>query len=144
MNISSFFLGQVPLTEKEINNLQPIAMAYVGDTIFDMYLRSRLVAYTTLTPAGLHQAASKFANANAQAQIMYRIEKLLTEEEHEIFRRGRNAKSHTIPKNAKPYDYRMATAFECLLGYLYLSGQDKRLIEVLDLAVPDLIEEVTW
>ena len=144
MNISSFFLGQAPLTEKELNNLQPIAMAYIGDTIFDMFLRTRLVAFTTLTPAGLHQAASKYANANAQAQIMYRIEKLLTEEEHEIFRRGRNAKSHTIPKNAKPYDYRMATAFECLLGYLYLSGRDERLIEILELAVPELIEEVTW
>lgn len=143
MNISSCFLRREPLTEKELNNLQPIAMAYIGDTIFDMFLRSQLVAFTTLTPAGLHQAASKYANANAQAQIMYRIEKILTEEEHDVFRRGRNAKSHTIPKNAKPYDYRMATAFECLLGYLYLSGQDQRLLEILETAVPELIEEVT-
>ena len=143
MNISSCFLGQQALTDKELKNIQPIAMAYIGDTIFDVFLRSRLVAFTTLTPAGLHQAASRYANASAQAQIMYRIEKTLTEEEHEIFRRGRNAKSHTIPKNAKPYDYRMATAFECLLGYLYLSGQDQRLIEVLETAVPELIEEVS-
>ena len=143
MNISSCFLGRAPLTEKELKTLQPIAMAFIGDTIFDAFLRSRLVAFTTLTPAGLHQAASKYANAGAQAQIMYRIEKILTEEEHEIFRRGRNAKSHTIPKNAKPYDYRMATAFECLLGYLYLSGQDARLMEVLEAAVPELIEEVS-
>ena len=91
MNISSCFLGREPLTEKELKTLQPIAMAFIGDTIFDAFLRSRLVAFTTLTPAGLHQAASKYANAGAQAQIMYRIEKIRTEEEHEIFRRGRNA-----------------------------------------------------
>ena len=137
------FLGRQPLTEKELKAMSPIALAYIGDTVFDMYLRTRLVAFTELTPAGLHRAASRFANASAQAQIMYRIESELTEEEHEVFRHGRNAKSHTIPKNAKPYDYRMATAFECVLGHLYLSGNDQRLYQLLDLAVPNLREEAS-
>ncbi len=141
MNISSLFIGREPLTEKELRQQSPIALAYVGDTVFDMYLRSRLVAFTDMTPQRLHRTASKFANAGAQAQIMYRIEHVLSEEEHEVFRHGRNAKSHTIPRNASPYDYRMATAFECVLGYLYLNGQDERLQEILELAVPDLQEE---
>ncbi len=143
MNISTLFIGREPLNEKEMRLQSPIALAYVGDTVFDLYLRSRLVAFTDMTPQRLHRTASRFANASAQAQIMYRIERSLTEEEHEIFRHGRNAKSHTIPKSATPYDYRMATAFECILGYLYLNGQDQRLQEILELAVPDLQEEST-
>ena len=142
MNLCSFLIKRDPLSEKEVKAMSPIALAYVGDTIFDLYLRSHLVAFTSMLPAKLHATASKYANAGAQAQIMYRIEKSLTEEEHEVFRKGRNAKSHTIPRNAKPYDYRMATAFECLLGYLYLTGQDERLLEVLELAVPNLLEDL--
>ena len=141
MNVSSLFIGRRELSERELSTISPVALAYVGDTVFDLYLRSRLVAFTEMTPANLHRTASRFANASAQAQIMYRIERLLTEKEQAVFRWGRNAKSHTIPKNATPYDYRMATAFECVLGYLYLSGQDKRLLEVLEMAVPNLREE---
>ena len=137
--ISSLILERTPLSIPELMKISPIALAYIGDTVFDLYLRSRLVAFTDMIPMNLHQTASRFANASAQAQIMYRIEKDLTEEEHDFFRRGRNAKSHTIPKNAKPYDYRMATGFETVLGYMYLSGQDKRLVELLNASVPDLV-----
>ena len=143
MNICERILDGKNLDPKHIQMRSPIALAYVGDTIFDLYLRTHLVTSTDLPPKELHQHASQYANAAAQAAMIKNIEHMLTEEEYSVFRRGRNAKSYTVPKHAKLIDYRLATGFESLLGYIYLSGNEDRLVELMRAAVSSLGEEMT-
>lgn len=143
MNICQRILDGNTLDPKHIQMRAPIALAYVGDTIFDLYLRTQLVSRTDLPPKELHQHASRYANAAAQAAMIKNIEHMLTEEEHAVFRRGRNAKSYTVPKHAKLMDYRYATGFEALLGYIYLSGHEERLVELIKAAVSSIGEEFT-
>lgn len=111
--------------------LGPLVLAYIGDTVFDLYVRSLLVRSTGLTAHGLHLAAAKRVCASAQAESFRRIEGLLTEEELAVYRRGRNGHMGTIPKNASIADYRSATGLEALIGWLYLKGMDERLNELM-------------
>ena len=115
---------------EEINMLSPLTWAYVGDRIYELYIRTDLVNKTKLKPHKLHIETIKYVKAKAQADILKRIEKNLTEKELEIVRRGRNAENHHLPKNADPADYMYSTAFEGLIGYLYLTKQDERLKEI--------------
>lgn len=115
---------------EEINMLSPLTWAYVGDCIYELYIRTDLVNKTKLKPHKLHIETIKYVKAKAQANILKRIEKNLTEKELEIVRRGRNAENHHLPKNADPADYMYSTAFEGLIGYLYLTKQDERLKEI--------------
>lgn len=107
-------------------NVRPLALAYIGDTIFDLYVRSFLVMTTHLSPKQMHRKASSYANASAQAGIMKLLMPDLTEEETRIFKHARNQESLTVPKNMNVIDYKWATGLEALLGYLYLTGQDER------------------
>ena len=115
---------------EEINMLSPLTWAYVGDCIYELYIRTDLVNKTKLKPHKLHIETIKYVKAKAQADILKRIEENLTEKELEIVRRGRNAENHHLPKNADPSDYMYSTAFEGLIGYLYLTKQDERLKEI--------------
>ena len=115
---------------EEINMLSPLTWAYVGDCIYELYIRTDLVNKTKLKPHKLHIETIKYVKAKAKADILKRIEKNLTEKELEIVRRGRNAENHHLPKNADPADYMYSTAFEGLIGYLYLTKQDERLKEI--------------
>lgn len=115
---------------EEINMLSPLTWAYVGDCIYELYIRTDLINKTKLKPHKLHIETIKYVKAKAQADILKRIEKNLTEKELEIVRRGRNAENHHLPKNADPADYMYSTAFEGLIGYLYLTKQDERLKEI--------------
>ena len=115
---------------EEINMLSPLTWAYVGDCIYELYIRTDLVNKTKLKPHKLHIETIKYVKAKAQADILKRIEKNLTEKELEIVRRGRNAENHHLPKNADTADYMYSTAFEGLIGYLYLTKQDERLKEI--------------
>lgn len=115
---------------EEINMLSPLTWAYVGDCIYELYIRTDLVNKTKLKPHKLHIETIKYVKAKAQADILKRIEENLTEKELEIVRRGRNAENHHLPKNANPADYMYSTAFEGLIGYLYLTKQDERLKEI--------------
>lgn len=110
--------------------LSPLTWAYVGDCIYELYIRTDLVNKTKLKPHKLHIETIKYVKAKAQADILKRIEENLTEKELEIVRRGRNAENHHLPKNADPADYMYSTAFEGLIGYLYLTKQDERLKEI--------------
>ena len=105
----------------------PLTLALVGDGVYDLYVRTRLAQDGSLPAAKLHRAACGIVNAAAQADSFRAIEGLLTEAEVAIFKRGRNAKAPTVPKNADVTDYRTATGFEALLGWLYLSGAAERL-----------------
>ena len=119
--------------ESEINMLSPLTWAYVGDSIYELLIRTYLVNKTKLKPHSLHIEAIKFVKAKSQADILKRLEVFLTEEEKEIVRRGRNAENHHLPKNANVEEYMYSTAFEALIGYLYLCKKDARLKEIFHL-----------
>ena len=121
--------------EEEINLLSPLTWAYVGDSVFELYIRTHLVNKTNLKPHKLHIEAIKYVKAKAQAEFLKKIEEILTDEEKEIVRRGRNAQNHHLPKNSNVQEYMHATAFEALIGFLYLTKKYKRLEEILKLVI---------
>ncbi|MFC5700945.1 Mini-ribonuclease 3 [Cohnella faecalis] len=114
-----------------VNLLSPIVLAYIGDAVYEIYIRQRLIAGENRKPNELHRAATRHVSAAAQARTLQRWMPLLTEEEADIVRRGRNTKSGQPPKNADPADYRHATALECLVGYLYYRGEKERLQQLM-------------
>ena len=118
--------------ENEVNLISPLVWAYVGDSVYEVCVRTHLVETTKLKPHKLHIESIKYVKAKAQAQILESLQDMLTEKEKEIVRRTRNTENHHVPKNANPTDYMYATAFEGLIGYLYLSGQKERLYEILN------------
>ena len=103
----------------------------MGDCVYELYIRTKLVDTTKLKPHELHIKSVKYVKAKAQAETLKKLETILTEEEKEIVRRGRNTQTHHIAKNASMQDYMYATAFEALIGYLYLTKQDDRLFEIM-------------
>ncbi len=114
-----------------MNRYSPLALAFMGDSVYEIIIRS-IVVQEANRPAGqLNKIKVKYVNASAQAQIVEFIEPELTEEEVEVYKRGRNAKSYTSAKNQSITDYRKATGFEALCGYLYLKGELDRLIELI-------------
>lgn len=117
--------------EEEINLLSPLTWAYVGDCVYELYIRTNLVNTTKLKPHKLHIETIKYVKAKSQAEFLVKIQDKLTEAEKEIVRRGRNAENHHLPKNCNVQDYMYATAFEALIGYLYLTKKFKRLKEIL-------------
>ena len=112
----------------------PLALAFVGDGVYELYVRTRLMRKGSLQANKLHRLAIQYVKAGSQAASVRVILDKLSEEENAVYRRGRNAKSATVPKNADVAEYRMATGFEALLGYLYLSGRTERLRELMELA----------
>lgn len=119
----------------EVKLMPPLTWAYVGDAIYELFIRNYLVSTTALKPHRLHIESIKYVKAHSQAETLKKIEEKLTDEEKEIVKRGRNAKSHHLPKNADVIDYRYSTAFEGLIGYLYLTKQEKRLEEILNMCI---------
>ncbi|MFS1514697.1 Mini-ribonuclease 3 [Chengkuizengella sp. SCS-71B] len=122
---------------KAPNLLNPLVLAYLGDAIYDTYIRMYLISRPHHKPNHLHQEATKFVSAKAQAQYLKIWLPHLSEEEQDVVRRGRNAKSASIPKNADVLDYRHSTAFECLIGYLYYKKQHDRLSQLLKMIIDD-------
>ncbi|RKO63406.1 hypothetical protein Cdeb_02974 [Caldibacillus debilis GB1] len=112
--------------------LNSLALAYMGDAVFEIYVRHHLLQKGIVKPNRLQKEAVKYVSAKAQSQAVRQFleQDLLTEEERDIVRRGRNAKSHTVPKNVDYYTYRQSTGFEALLGYHYLEGNFRRLEEL--------------
>lgn len=121
--------------ETEVNLMSPLVWAYVGDSVYELFIRTHLVETTKLKPHKLHIETIKYVKAKAQADILEKLQDILTEKEKEIVRRARNAENHHLPKNADPADYMHATAFEGLIGYLYLSEQKERLEEILNMCI---------
>ena len=114
------------MTEAEVRAMGSLALAHVGDAVFELMVRLHLAAGGGKT-GSLHQAAVEMVNAKAQAGDMEKLLPLLTEEEAEVFRRGRNVKVHSVPKHARLGDYHAATGLEALFGYLYLLNRRERL-----------------
>ncbi len=119
-----------PMSFDDARRMNPLQLAYIGDTVYDLLVRSRML-YRGYNLHHCHQAAVSMVNARAQAAALDRIEGMLTEEESAIVRRGRNTHAHhAAPKNQTPIDYEAATAMEALIGYLYLTGQEERLLQL--------------
>lgn len=115
--------------------LSPLVLAYIGDAVYELYVRTRVIEEHPSMPAHkLHREAVKYVKAHAQSDSAHAIAELLTDEEAAVFRRGRNAKSYTKAKNASTVDYRHATGFEALVGYLYISGREDRAEELMKAA----------
>lgn len=115
-------------TEKEARLLNPLQLALIGDGVYELFIRNSILSDNIeLSAHKMHVKAIGYVKAKSQSDIMHAIEDQLTEDESYIFKRGRNTKSATVPKNADVRDYRMATGFEALVGYLYLIGDEERL-----------------
>lgn len=120
----------------EAKQLNPLVLAFVGDAIYEVFIRTCLVEKNrNISAHKLHIKAISFVKAHSQSEFMKRLEGILNEEEHAIFKRGRNAKSGTVPKNADVQEYRMATGFEALIGFLYITEQVDRLNELLKIII---------
>ena len=120
-------LNENPMTVKQVRELNPLVLAYVGDGVHTLYVRLQELGKTTGKADKLHKAVTARVKAEAQAKSVQIIMDELTEEESDIFHRARNAHSHSMAKNATVVDYRLATGFEAVIGYLYLTGQRDRL-----------------
>lgn len=123
-------------TETEAKLLNPLQLALIGDGVYEIFIRNYILSNnTSLNANKMHVKAIGYVKAKSQSIIMHELEALLNEDEMAVFKRGRNAKSPTVPKNADVRDYRMATGFEALVGYLYLSGNKERLQFVLNKSI---------
>lgn len=122
-------------TDREVNMLSPLQLAYIGDAVYEVLVRTYILENRKLSVNDLHKNAIKFVKAEAQANIIHTIMDKLTEEEVSVVKRGRNTKSSTVPKNANISDYRYATGFEALIGYLYLLEKEDRITELFSMII---------
>ncbi len=111
----------------DLRTYSPLTLAFLGDCVYDIIIRTVIVERGNRAPQGLHKQKSYLVNAKMQKELIESITDILTEEEADIYRRGRNAKSYSSAKNASISDYRKATGFEALLGYLYLDDRMERI-----------------
>ncbi len=125
------------LENTDIRTYSPLTLAYIGDAIYELVIRTILVEKGNTQVNKLHQRASKLVKASAQSAIIEKLKPHLTDEEMGVFKRGRNAKSFTMAKNASMSDYRRATGFEALMGYLYLTGQWDRMLELIKIGITE-------
>lgn len=125
------------LEDTDIRTYSPLTLAYIGDAIYELVIRTILVEKGNTQVNKLHQRASKLVKASAQSAIIEKLKPYLTDEEMGVFKRGRNAKSFTMAKNASMSDYRRATGFEALMGYLYLTEQWDRMLELIKIGITE-------
>jgi len=133
--IGSFF----GIEGKDIRSFSPLTLAYIGDAVYEIVIRTIIVEKGNAPVNKLHHKASSLVKAVAQKEAMEKILPLLTKEEEAVYKRGRNAKSYTSAKNASVIDYRIATGFEALMGFLYLMGRNERMLELVKIAVNNLV-----
>ena len=118
------------MTDAELNAMSPLALAHVGDAVFDLLVRTRLCLDGRLTAGDLHRETVRYVSAVAQAATAKKLLPLLDQREEGVYRRGRNAHSHAAPKGATPMEYHAATGLEALFGWLYLRGEKARIEEL--------------
>ena len=126
---------QFELPEQDIRSYSPLTLAYIGDAIYDLYIRTIIVKKGNTQPSKLHKRASALVKAETQAEMVNVLETYFTPEEEAVFKRGRNAKSYTTAKNATTGEYRRATGFEAVIGYLYLTKQYNRIIDLIKIGL---------
>lgn len=126
------------MEEVDIHTYSPLTLAYIGDSIYDLIIKSLVVNQGNKQVNKLHKETSSFVQASAQSLMMRAMQEHLTEEEHAVYKRGRNAKSVSPAKNQSITDYRRATGFEALLGYLYLKKDWKRLLDLVKIGLDSI------
>ncbi len=131
---------ELGMKEVDIRTYSPLVLAYIGDGVFDLIVRSFVVNKGNVQVNKMHQRTSAVVKAESQAKMVDFLEDKLSEEELAVYKRGRNAKSHTSAKNASIQSYRKATGFEALIGYLYLLGRNERMMELVKLALIEIGE----
>ena len=119
-----------PCEDVDVRSYSPLTFAFIGDCVFDLIIRTVIVSRGNRAPDGLHKKKSKIVKAQTQTLMIESLMEELTEEERGVYRRGRNAKSYTTAKNASVAEYRKATGFEALIGYLYLTDRMDRILEL--------------
>ncbi|RHR29514.1 ribonuclease III [Clostridium sp. AF19-22AC] len=129
------------LQEVDITSYSPLVLAFIGDCVYDLVIKTMIINRGNKQVHKLHEETSRFVQASTQSLMMRSMQELLTEEEHAVYRRGRNAKSVSPAKNQSITDYRRATGFEALLGYLYMKKEYKRLLELVKAGLDSLDEE---
>ena len=128
------------LKEVDINSYSPLTLAYIGDSIYDLIIKTLVINEGNAQVQKLHKKTSSLVQASAQSQMMRAMQEHLTEEEHGVYKRGRNAKSVSPAKNQSITDYRRATGFEALMGYLYLKKEWKRMLELVKIGLDSIKE----
>ena len=135
MNIDSYIKEQFDIHSVDVKTYSPLTLAYMGDGVFDLIIRSVVVGKGNTKASQLHQRTSQIVKAHSQSVLIETLVPYLTEEEMDVYRRGRNAKSPTMAKNASMSDYRKATGLEALMGYLYVTDQFERAVELVRLGL---------
>ena len=131
-NVTNFFRKRnTNITEEDMKRFTPVQLAYIGDAVYELCVRTYIFDRGHSVNQ-LHNMATDFVKAKAQSDIVHDLEDFFTEEEKRIIKRGRNSKSHSVPKNANLMDYKYSTGFESLIGYLYLVNDDARIEEIFD------------
>ena len=126
------------LEPEDIRSYSPLTLAYVGDAVYELVIRTMIISKGNAPVNKLHKRSAALVKAPAQAQMMKVIEPLLSEEELHIYKRGRNAKSYTSAKNASVIDYRIATGFEAIMGWFYLQERQERMLELIKIGLNEL------
>lgn len=126
------------MEEVDINTYSPLTLAYIGDCVFDLIIKNLVISHGNKQVSKLHKETSSLVQASAQSLMMRKIQGQLTDEETSVYKRGRNAKSITPAKNQSITDYRRATGFEALLGYLYLQKEWKRMLDLVKIGLDSL------
>lgn len=133
--IINYLKEQFELPDVDIRSYSPQVLAYIGDGIYELMIRTILVGRGNCQANDLHKRASSYVKASTQAAMILAIREELTEEEHHAYKRGRNAKAFSMAKHATMSEYRHATGFEALMGYLYLTGQMERMIDLVRMSM---------
>lgn len=129
------------MKEVDVNSYSPLSLAYIGDSIYDLIIKSLVINQGNRQVNKLHKETSMYVQASTQSLMMRAMQEELTEEEHAVYKRGRNAKSVSPAKNQSITDYRRATGFEALLGYLYLKKEWKRMLDLVKIGLDSLKEK---
>lgn len=135
VNICSIIRDTFAIKKQDIKTVSPLTLAYIGDSVFDLIIRTIVVEQGNCPVNKMHKKVSEIVKAHGQVEMYQAIQDILTEEECAVFKRGRNAKSYTTAKNATKIDYRMATGYEALLGYLYLNDKMDRVLELVKIGM---------
>lgn len=140
--LNEYILRQFGMEHVDIRSYSPLALAYIGDGIYDLVIRSMVVGKGNTGANQLHRQTSQLVKAHTQSEMIEVLLPELTEEELAVYKRGRNAKSPTMAKNATMADYRRATGFEALMGYLYLENRMERMMELIKTALAGTGKEI--
>ena len=129
--LESYIRRMLDLKEVDIHEYSPLTLAYIGDSVYDLIIKTMVISQGNKQVKKLHQDTSHLVQASAQSEMMRELQNILTEEEHAVYKRGRNAKSVSPAKNQSLTDYRRATGFEALMGWLYLKSDWERIMELI-------------